>query len=139
MQLTLGKTLDACRIDDTYWPACLNQRSGNGFAVRPSGFQTNMCACRDYSPINQPLGKCCVSRLGVVNDFRLTLAIDEQHNVEFAFGNINANHASGFVHRSYLPRMQALAIVAIARPKLLFGMIERDMSRSTYLTHKLLA
>ena len=72
-------------------------------------------------------------------DVEMMLAIDEQRNVEFAFGYINANHASSFVHRSYLPRMQALANVSLARPKLPFGLIERDMSRSTYLTRRLLA
>jgi hypothetical protein len=32
-----------------------------------------------------------VSRRGVIEDFALALAIDEQRNVEFAFGYINAN------------------------------------------------
>jgi hypothetical protein len=98
-----------------------------------------MGALSHRTPVNQPLRQCGVSRRGVVEDFGFALASDEQRDVEFAFGYINANHASSFVHRSYLPRMQALAIDAIAPPKLPFGLIERDMSRSTYLTHRLLA
>jgi hypothetical protein len=50
-----------------------------------------------------------MARRGVIKHLGFSLTVDLWCYVEFAFGYIDANNASSFVHRPYLPRMQALA------------------------------
>ena len=120
----LGKSFDARGVNHAHRPARITQEDRHRFAVRTRGLQAYVTALGFYPFIHEPRNELSETCRCVVKDFTLELAVIQQGDIQLQFRYINSYYASGFVHRSHLPRMRALND---AWPKLPFGFDEREV------------